>query len=111
MVVTPFTRRRPKIITIPEKDVKCLNKSVIVRDTDKNVINQTLTIILPSTDRMDADKILEIGEVVAKGPNVCNDIQVGDTVLYRRIAAYYLPKGIDEPNLWMVDQFAIVAKY
>lgn len=109
MILAPFKRVTPKVITIPERGIKCLANSVIVKDTDVYVQNPTLTIILPDSDRKDFDKILEIGEVVTVGSNIQN-IFPGDILLYRRLAAFYIPNGIEEPYLWMFDEFAVVAK-
>lgn len=109
-IVAPLKYKRPKIISIPEDGVKCLPLGIVVKDTDYNVINKTLTIIIPSTDRQDADKILEIGEVVSKGSKVDDDLKVGDIILYRRIAAFYIPNGIEAPYMWAMDSFAVVAK-
>ena len=95
---------------MPEKGIHCLAKAIVVKDTTRSVLNKLLTIIIPSSDRQDADKLLEIGEVIQVGSKVSDEIKVGDLVLYRRIAAFYIPNGIDKPYLWTFDQFAVVAK-
>lgn len=103
--------KRNKLIFCPEDVVQPILDGIIVKDTMNYSSVKAGRIFLPETDRMDFDKQVEVGEVVAIGSNVDPDeVAVGDTVLYRRLTAFWLPNGLDQPNLWKIEHpFSLLA--
>jgi co-chaperonin GroES (HSP10) len=95
----------PKVARLlfpPEDYLKGIEKGIIVKDSS-DLDRKTMGIVLPDTDRMDADKQFDVGRVLSVGDK-CEYVKKGDLVVYRRLTAYRIPNGLNPPVLWKLEE-------
>jgi co-chaperonin GroES (HSP10) len=101
-----------KIVELPMDNVRAIGKGVIIKTTDKFVKTKTPSgITLPTSSSMGSEKKYDIGEVYAAG-EACEEVSVGDIVIFQIVNAVPLPNGLKDPVLYKVEEnpMSIVAR-